>query len=304
MPRYLVTGGAGFIGSHLSERLVRDGHEVVILDDLSSGYRENLAGFADAVSFHEGSIEDGALVALLAEGCAGIFHLAAVVSVQDSIHDPIRAERVNGLSIMHVLEAARHAGAAVVLSSSAAVYGDDPALPKTETMPTLPISPYGEQKLHGERLLSIYGQLHGLRGAALRYFNVYGPRQDPKSPYSGVISIFIDRCRKAQGVTIFGDGEQTRDFVFVEDVVEANLAAMKAASAEAGAYNIATGSSVSLNQLVEAVQVATGSSIPVQYGEARAGDIRHSAASVERAQSELGWQAAVRLDQGLTQTVG
>ncbi|MBV6459822.1 MAG: UDP-glucose 4-epimerase [Fimbriimonadaceae bacterium] len=304
MAKYLVTGGAGFIGSHLTDRLVADGHDVVVVDDLSSGYRENLRQVDGKVQFVKGSIEDAALLAENARGCAGLFHLAAVVSVQDSIHDPIRAERVNALSTLHVLEAARQAGAAVVLSSSAAVYGDDPALPKTEGMPTEPISPYGEQKLHGERLLAIYGRLHGLRGTALRYFNVYGPRQDPKSPYSGVISIFIDRCRRGDGITIFGDGEQTRDFVYVADVVAANLAAMNAATADAKSYNIGTGRSVSLNHLVEAVQSALGSSVAVSYGEARTGDIRFSSASVERAQLELGWQAAVRLDQGLTQTVG
>lgn len=303
MARYLVTGGAGFIGGHLTERLAADGHEVVVLDDFSSGYRENLSQVEEQVRIVEGSIEDAELLGVLAQGCAGIFHLAAVVSVQDSIQDPIRAERVNGLSTLHVIDAAKKAGAAVVLSSSAAVYGDDPTLPKTEGMPTDPISPYGEQKLHGEKLLSIYGRLHGLRGCALRYFNVYGPRQDPKSPYSGVISIFIDRCRKGQDVTIFGDGGQTRDFVFVSDVVAANLAAMESASPEANVFNIATGMSVNLNELIGAVQSAIGSSVAIHYAEARHGDIRHSSASIEKAQFELGWQAAVRLDQGLNQTV-
>jgi UDP-glucose 4-epimerase len=303
MSRYLVTGGAGFIGSHLCEQLVLNGHEVVVLDDLSSGYRTNLESIEGSLTLVEGSIEDAELVADLAQGCKGVFHLAAVVSVQDSITDPLRAERVNALGTLHVIDAARFAGASIVISSSAAVYGDDPSLPKTEDMPLCPISPYGAQKLHGEYLLKIYGRLHGVRGAALRYFNVYGPRQDPKSPYSGVISIFLDRCGKGEPVTIFGDGEQTRDFVYVTDVVAANIAAMESSTAQTKVYNVATGRSVSLNTLIGTVRRLTDHTGPVAYAEARPGDIRHSSASVQAAQADLAWTANVDLESGLRKTL-
>lgn len=303
MPRYLVTGGAGFIGSHLVDALVARGDEVHVVDDLSSGSLENLRQSMDKLRFFEGSISNTKLLDEAATGCSGVFHLAAVVSVMESIHNPIRTHEVNSLGSLCVIEAAKKHGMKVVFSSSAAIYGNEPALPTPESATPAPISPYGVQKLETELLLSAYESIHALDSVSLRYFNVYGPRQDPSSPYSGVISIFVNRGRQGLPVTIYGDGQQTRDFVFVGDVVRANLLAMSNGNSGAVRVNIATGRPTTLLELVRAVEAATARSLEVHHGEARSGDIRHSVAAVQVARDTLGWTATTELLPGLEGTV-
>jgi UDP-glucose 4-epimerase len=226
--KYLVTGGAGFIGSHIVDALVAEDHKVVVLDNLSSGHRENLASVMDRIAFIEGDIRDADSCIQAADGCDGIFHEAALVSVADSVERPRDNHDINITGTLNVLEAARSAGVRrVVFASSAAIYGNNPELPKTEAMLPEPMSPYAVAKITGEHYLKTYAELYGLECIALRYFNVYGPRQDPSSPYSGVISIFARRVGQGLPVTIYGDGEQTRDFINVADVISANLLAMQ-----------------------------------------------------------------------------
>lgn len=301
--RFLVTGGAGFIGSHIVDALVARGDEVRVLDDLSMGFRLNLEQVKDQIEFVEGSILDESLVNRLAEGCDGVFHLAAVTSVPQSVDDPIFVHKVNALGTLTVIEAARKAGARVVFSSSAAVYGDDPTLPKTEDLPTFPISPYGVQKLMGEHYLRNFHQLFGLPGFCLRYFNVYGPRQNPSSHYSGVITIFCNRALAGEPIRIFGDGEQTRDFVFVSDVVQANLCAMAAENANASPLNVGTGASVNLTELAKLIKDAAGSKSAVEYAEARPGDIVHSRSNPSNTAKAIGFEAQVRMEDGLKKTI-
>lgn len=299
----LITGGAGFIGSHLVEAALDDGYSVRVLDDLSSGTIDNLRTVMDRIEFCEGSILDWPLVADLASGCDVVFHLAAIVSVQESIANPAHAQRVNAEGSLCVMEAARRTGAKVIFSSSAAVYGDEPDLPKTESSRTAPISPYGVQKLMSEHLLSVYHRVHGLESVALRYFNVFGPRQDPSNPYSGVISIFVQRMLSDQEITIFGDGGQTRDFVYVKDVARANLLAARAPTGQAMPINIATGTSIELNDLARAIATAIGVEPRTVYAPERKGDIRASSADVSLAQRELGWATQTSLHAGLLETV-
>lgn len=301
--RCLITGGAGFIGSHLVEAALADGYSVRVVDDLSSGTLTNLRTVMDRIEFCEGSVLDWPLVADFASGCDVVFHLAAVVSVQESIANPAQAHRVNAEGSLCVMEAARQSGAKVIFSSSAAVYGDEPDLPKTESSRTAPISPYGVQKLMSEHLLSVYHRVHGLESVALRYFNVFGPRQDPSSPYSGVISIFVQRMLRDQEITIFGDGCQTRDFVYVKDVVRANLLAACAPIGHGIPMNIATGSSITLNDLARAIATAVGVEPRIVYAPERQGDIRASSADVSLARRELGWSAQTSLQAGLLETV-
>jgi UDP-glucose 4-epimerase len=299
----LVTGGAGFIGSHLVERLVSQGASVRVLDDLSSGHLRNLASVKDDVEFFEGSVLDNGLLARASAGADAIFHLAAIVSVTRSVDDPVGTHEVNVLGTVRALEEARKNGSKFVFSSSAAVYGDGPEQPKTEDLEPGPLSPYGVQKLTGEQYVACYARLHGVEGFSLRYFNVYGPRQDASSPYSGVISRFSELALDDKHLTIHGDGHQTRDFVYVHDVVEANIAAMKCRSGFGQTFNVATGRSVSLNELASAVKELSGSVSEVVHGPARAGDIRFSTAEVSKAASELGFSAKFSLMDGLSETV-
>jgi UDP-glucose 4-epimerase len=301
--RYLVTGGAGFVGSHIVDALVERGDEVRVLDDLSTGNLGNLAQSIGRIEFIKGSILDDALTAEAAGGCTGIFHLAAVVSVQESIECPIPVHQTNSLGTLIVLEAARRANASVVFSSSAAVYGDDPQLPKREDMQTAPISPYGIQKLAGEHYVRTYSLLHGIGGCSLRYFNIYGPRQNPSSPYSGVISKFVDAALAGEPLTIFGDGKQTRDFVFVGDVVQANLSAMDSANARGLSLNVGTGIETNLIRLANEIVAAAGSSSQIRHSEAKAGDILRSVSDPSATERILGFKAAVSLEHGLGMTV-
>lgn len=299
--RYLVTGGAGFIGSHIVDALLQRGDRVRILDDFSTGHDRNLAASRLQAEIIHGSILDWDILSEAAKGCEGIFHLAAVVSVPRSITEPRFVHDVNSTGTLQVLEAAKVQGAKVVLSSSAAVYGQPPAKVLTEDTPTRPISPYGVQKLSLEGYANSYSELFKIPIANLRYFNVFGPRQDPSSPYSGVISIFLDRIRQGLPITIYGDGEQTRDFVYVEDVVQANLLAMGARQS-ALTLNVGTGRSATLNELVETLFEVTGNQVEINYEKVRAGDIRDSICSVELIEKLLGFQPKVDLKSGLGRT--
>ncbi len=292
--KYAITGGAGFIGSNLAEALA-DGNEVVVVDDLSSGRRENLAG--QNVDLVEGSILDLDLLKEAFEGCACVFHQAAVASVQRSVEDPIFTSRVGVEGTLNVLVAARDAGAEkVIFASSAAVYGDSPILPKREDMRAEPKSPYAAGKLAGEGFCMAFNEVYGMRNVVLRYFNVYGPRQDPSSEYSAVIPKFVSAHLAGIAPVIYGDGEQTRDFVYVKDVVRANILASK--GSVPGVYNIASGTRTSLNELSGFVKEITGSKVEAAYSQARAGDIRDSVAEVKRAR-KIGYSPKFTLEEGL-----
>lgn len=292
--KYAITGGAGFIGSNLAEALA-DGSEVVVVDDLSSGKRENLAGLD--VELVEGSILDLDLLRGAFEGCACVFHQAAIASVQRSVEDPLQTSRVGVEGTLNVLVAARDAGAEkVVFASSAAVYGDSPTLPKREDMRPEPKSLYAVSKLAGEGFCLAFNEVYGMRNVVLRYFNVYGPRQDPNSEYAAVIPKFVSAYLAGKAPVIFGDGEQTRDFVYVKDVVRANILASEAGVP--GVYNIASGARTSLNELAEMIRKISGSEVRPIYSEARAGDIRDSVADVTKAR-KIGFQPEYALEEGL-----
>jgi UDP-glucose 4-epimerase len=296
----LVTGGAGFIGSHIVTKLLELGHAARVLDDFSTGSRANLAHVAADVDVVEGDVRDLATVEAAARGCEVIFHQAAIVSVPRSIEDPQLSHDVNIQGTLNVLQAARRAPARrVVFACSAAVYGEDPELPKRESMAQSPIAPYGVEKAAGEQYVLAWPKLYGVEGVALRYFNVFGPRQDPRSPYSGVISVFVDRLLAGVAPTIFGDGEQTRDFVEVADVVQANILAATVPAASGRAYNVGCGRETSLNTLVAMIGRAAGHPLSPTYAPARAGDIRRSVADITRARAELGYEPKVTVEAGL-----
>ena len=300
--RFLVTGGAGFIGSHIVEELLRRQYQVRVLDDFSTGTRDNLRSDTSPkdLEIFEGDIRDSNIVAQALAGVDGVFHEAALVSVPASVEHPDLSFEINAKGTFRIFEAARQAGVRrVVFASSAAVYGDNPELPLAETMTPRPLSPYGLDKLYGELLGALYHSSYGLETVALRYFNVFGPRQDPRSQYSGVISIFVERLRAGQVSTIYGDGEQTRDFVYVADVVEANLRAMFAGYSGFHVFNVACGRQTSLNQLLSELQRLTGSSQSPVYAAARAGDIRHSLGDISLIRRELGYAPAYSLAEGL-----
>jgi UDP-glucose 4-epimerase len=299
----LVTGGAGFIGSHLVDALLEADCRVTVIDNLSTGRLENLASSADRITFIRGDIRDETLLLDAAKGCEVIFHQAAVVSVPLTVEDPVGSADVNDLGTLKVLDAARRSGSRrVVLASSSAVYGDDPELPKNEHLRVKPLSPYAVQKLTGEYNARLYTDLYGLEAVCLRYFNVYGPRQDPSSPYSGVISIFMSKVSQGEAPVIHGDGSQFRDFVFVRDVVAANLLSASVTGAGGQVFNVGTGRQVSINQLWEMVQLLGGLSIRPDYGPARAGDIRESVADIGLATSRLGFDPAWGFKEGLKKT--
>ena len=287
----LVTGGAGFIGSHLVDALIRLGARVTVIDNLTTGKKAHLADAGSDVDLVVGDIRDRDLLRQLIQGVDVVFHQAAVISVLLSVAQPLASDAVNATGTLEVLEAARDAGCRrVVLASSSAVYGDDPELPKRETMPFQPLSPYAVQKMTGEYYAGLYSRLYGLETACLRYFNVFGPRQDPSSPYSGVISIFMDRAATGRAPVIYGDGEQTRDFIFVQDVVSANLLAAIEAGATSKVFNIGTGSTITINRLWQRVAELAGIVVEPDYQNARDGDIVHSVAAIDQAREDLGFR--------------
>ena len=298
----LVTGGAGFIGSHIAQRLLGDGHEVRILDNLTTGRMENLADFAQDVEFVEGDIRDADALQRVCEGCELVFHQAAVVSVPYSVEHPQETLDVNLQGTFNVLQAARAQGVRrVMFACSAAIYGEDPELPKREAMAPAPLSPYGLEKIAGEYYMNVFNALYGLETVALRYFNVFGPRQDPKSPYSGVISIFVSKVLARQTPTVFGDGLQSRDFVFVDNVVQANMLAATVPGAPGRCYNVGCGQQTTLNDLLQMLGRLTDQDVKPIYAETRAGDIKDSLADISRIRQELGYDPRVGVEEGLNQ---
>ena len=279
----LVTGGAGFIGSNLVDALVARGYSVRVLDNLSTGKRSNLPTGAN-VEFVEGDVADAQLVRRAVQGCGAVVHLAAVASVQASVDDPVGTHQSNFVGTLNLCEAMREAGVRrVVFASSAAVYGNNgEGQAIDEDVPKAPLTPYAADKLASEHYLDFYRRQHGLDPVVFRFFNIYGPRQDPSSPYSGVISIFTERAQQGLPIAVFGDGEQTRDFLYVGDLVEILLQALENSVAEAGAVNVGLNRATSLNELLAAIGDVLGALPPVSYGQARGGDIRHSRADNTR----------------------
>jgi len=296
---YLVTGGAGFIGSHITDRLLADGHRVRILDNFSTGKHENIPDSAD-VEVVEGDVGDYDTVCAAMQQVDIVFHEAAIASVPETVGNPLASERVNYRGTVNILEAARHAGVQrVMFACSAAVYGDLPELPKREDMPVKPLTPYAIDKLASEYACQAYYNLYGLETVSLRYFNVFGPRQDPSSPYSGVISIFSDYLNQGKQPTIYGDGEQTRDFVYVADVVEANIRASTSSTAPGRTFNVATGGILSINDLLKTICSVKNQPFSPTYKPGREGDIRHSRADISAAKEYLEWQPIVGFENGL-----
>lgn len=304
MALYLVTGGAGFIGSNISEELVKKGEKVRILDDFSTGKRENIVGFKDSVELIEGDLRDLEIVKRAMEGVDFVLHQGALPSVERSIEDPLTTTKVNILGTLNVLLAAREAGVKrVIYASSSSVYGDTPTLPKKEGMKTNPQSPYAVTKLIGEEYCRIYYSIYGLETVCLRYFNVFGPRQNPGSQYAAVIPKFITLMLKGKSPPIYGDGEQSRDFTFIDNVVEANLRACKTKGAPGEMFNIACGKRVTINELVERLNKILQARIEPTYQSPRKGDVRHSLADISQAGKTLHYSPEIGFDEGLEKTV-
>jgi nucleoside-diphosphate-sugar epimerase len=302
MSQFLVTGGSGFIGSHIVRALLARGDRVRVLDDLSTGRAENLAGLD--VEFLHGSIVDPATCDAACAGVQGVFHEAAQVSVPRSVQAPRESYAINVDGTLNVLESCRAAGVRrVVFAASSAAYGDTAELPKVETMTPRPLSPYASGKLAGEDLLRVYGTLHGMKTVSLRYFNVFGPRQADDSPYTGVIALFARALLEGRRATIFGDGGQTRDLTYVDDVVAANLAAMERDLEPGCVINVGAGERVSILDLYRAMAGLVGSELEPIFAPARAGDVRDSLASIERARALLGYAPRVGWREGLARTV-
>jgi nucleoside-diphosphate-sugar epimerase len=300
----LVTGGAGFIGSHLVDRLLAAGWGVRLLDDFSSGREANVAHLNGRAELIRGDLRDRERLAKALDGVEVVFHQAAVPSVPRSVAEPERTNDVNVTGTLGLLEAARRAGVRrLVFASSSSAYGDTPVLPKVETLPPCPLSPYALQKYAGERYCQLFHRLYGLETVALRYFNVYGPRQNPKSEYAAVIPRFATACLRGEAPTVFGDGEQTRDFTFVGDAVAANLLAADAERAPGEVFNVAGGRRISLNELLREIRSLTGAKVEARYQPARPGDVRDSLADLSRARELLGYEPEVELRSGLRRTV-
>ncbi len=311
MRRYLVTGGAGFIGSHLAEAIVRRGEAVRVLDDLSTGRLENLEplgigepGSGSPVELVRGSIASAAACRVACEGVEAVFHEAALVSVPKSFEDPFHCYETNVTGTLRLLEASRACGVrAFVFAASSAAYGDSETLPKREDMLPDPLSPYASSKLAAEHLLRVWGRSYGIRTVSLRYFNVFGPRQRDDSPYTGVIALFARALMEGRTATIQGDGEQTRDFNFVENVVRANLLAVESSIEPGTVINVGGGERISILALHRAMAKIAGSRAEAAHATARAGDVRHSLASLDRARSLLGYEVVVPFEDGLARTM-
>jgi UDP-glucose 4-epimerase len=304
--RILITGGAGFIGSHLVEHLLAAGHAVRVLDDFSTGRRDRLAAVQGhpALEVRQGDIRAAPVVEEALRGTEGVVHLAALVSVPRSLEEPALSFAVNAQGTLNVLEGARRTGCRrFVYASSAAVYGDQDALPLAESVEPAPLSPYALDKWYGEQSARLYHRLHGLETVVLRFFNVYGPRQDPTSPYSGVISRFSDSLLRGEAPLVFGDGEQTRDFICVDDVIRACAAALTGPAGPHAVFNVARGSRTSLLELLEHLRRITGSRVPARHAPPRQGDIRHSQADITAIREALGFVPQVPLAEGLTRLV-
>ena len=300
----LVTGGGGFIGSHLVERLLSDGHEVRVLDNFATGTRENLLEWADQVKLVEGDMRSYERVHTAVRGCELVLHQAALPSVPRSVQDPLTSSEVNITGTLNVLLAARDEGVhRVVFASSSSIYGANPELPKREDLLPLPMSPYAVAKLAGEGYCRSFHEVFGIETVALRYFNVFGPRQDPLSQYAAVIPNFITALLAGEQPVVYGDGEQSRDFTYVENVVEANLLAMSADGVAGKLFNVAAGQRTTLNQLLDHLGALIGRDPGARYDLARPGDVRHSQADIGRARRELGYSPGISLEEGLRRTL-
>ena len=301
---YVVTGGAGFIGSNTVDELVRRGETVIVLDDLSSGKEDNLAEVRSKISFIKGSITDLEAVRKAMQSADYVIHLAARTSVPRSVKDPIDTNKINVEGTLNVLVAARDAKVKrVVFAASSSAYGETPTLPKVETMQPEPISPYGVAKYAGELYVQMFGRVYGLENVSLRYFNIFGPRQDPDSPYSGVLAKFCTAFLEKTQPLVFGDGEQSRDFTFVENAVAANLLACEAPNASGKVFNIGTGTRVTLNQTLALLANLTGNELETKYEPPRDGDIRDSQADITQARDILNYEPLVTFEEGLRRTV-
>lgn len=301
--RYLVTGGAGFIGSNMVDELLRRGQSVVVLDDLSAGKEENLAGVRTEIDLRIGSITDLAAVQSACAGVDYVIHLAARTSVPKSVKDPLETNRVNIDGTLNVLVAARDAKVRrLVYAASSSAYGETPTLPKTEAMQPEPISPYGVTKFVGELYAQVFGRVYGLENASVRYFNVFGPRQDPTSQYSGVLSRFMLAILRDEPLVIYGDGEQSRDFTYIDNVVDETLRACEAAGASGKVFNGGTGARITLNEVAKLLEKITGKKIQTKYDPPRAGDIRDSQADISLARRVLAYEPRVLFEEGLKRT--
>jgi nucleoside-diphosphate-sugar epimerase len=304
MSVYVVTGGAGFIGSNIVRRLVNDGQQVRVVDDLSTGHQGNLAGLEGKLAFHEGTICDSRLLHKAFGGADFVLHQAALASVQRSVNDPLATNNANVDGTLKVLLAARDCQVRrVVYASSSSVYGDVPKLPKSEDMTPMPKSPYAVSKLTGEYYCRVFAHVFGLETVSLRYFNVYGPRQDPKSHYAAVIPIFIRCMMQGERPQVTGDGEQSRDFTFVEDVVEANLQAATAPGAAGAVLNLGCGERHTLNELLGLLQELMGIAVEPQHVPDRPGDVKHSQADIRRARELIGYRPRTSFPEGIRRTV-
>jgi nucleoside-diphosphate-sugar epimerase len=308
--RVLVTGGGGFIGSHLVEALLQRGASVRVLDNLTTGHRANLAGVLarpeapDTFTFIEGDVRDRKTVQEAAKGAEYVLHQAALPSVQRSVEDPIASDRVNVVGTLNVLVAAREAGVRrVVYASSSSVYGDSPQLPKTESMPTNPLSPYAVSKLAAEAYCRAFSRVYGLETVSLRYFNVFGPRQDPNSLYAAVLPRFIEALLSQKPAVIYGDGTQSRDFTYIDNVVQANLLALDAAGVSGEVFNIACGESITLKVVLEYLAELSKAVVAPEYQAPRAGDIKHSLADISKAERMLGYRPVIPFREGLKRTL-
>jgi nucleoside-diphosphate-sugar epimerase len=303
MSSYLVTGGAGFIGSHLAEELIRRGHRVRVVDSLITGKRSNL-DHLPSVDLLEGDLADGDVAARAVDGVEYVLHQAAIPSVPRSVNDPVTSNQANVTASLKILVAARDARVRrLVFAGSSSVYGDTPTLPKREDMPANPRSPYALQKLVSEQYCQMFTQLYGFETVTTRYFNVFGPRQDPGSPYSGVISLFSTAILAGRNPVIYGDGEQTRDFTYVANVVDGVLRACEAPQAAGQVINVATGGRISLKELLRVMNQICGTNIEPAYRDPRLGDVRDSQADISKARALLGYEPIVSFEEGLRRTV-
>jgi nucleoside-diphosphate-sugar epimerase len=301
--RYVVTGGAGFIGSNIVDELVRRGHSVVVLDDLSAGKEDNLAASRAKITFVRGSIGDLEAVQKACQEADYVIHLAARTSVPRSVKDPLETNRINVDGTLNVLVAARDCKVKrVVFAASSSAYGETPTLPKIESMPPSPISPYGVSKLVGEMYMQVFGRVYGLENVSLRYFNVFGPRQDPTSQYSGVLSRFMLAMLDGAAPVVFGDGEQSRDFTYIDNVADATLRACEAPGASGKVFNVGTAARITLNQTLKLLENISGKPIHAKYDPPRAGDILHSQADISLGESVLGYKPSVNFEEGLKRT--
>jgi len=304
MAVYLVTGGAGFIGSHIVEQLVRRGERVRVLDNFSTGRRENLTPFLDQIELLEGDLRHAEICRRAVKGVEVVLHQAAVPSVQRSVDDPRLSHDANTTGTLNLLIAARDAGVRrLVYASSSSIYGDSPTLPKHEGMPPQPRSPYAASKIAGEYYCQVFTEVYGLETVSLRYFNVFGPRQDPTSQYAAVVPIFITALLRGEPVTVHGDGLQSRDFTYVSNNVQANLLAATAPEVTGRVFNIACGKRVTLLELLDVLAEIVAVDVKRQHTDPRPGDVKHSLADISRAQAELGYEVTVDLVEGLRRTV-